>query len=158
MQELLNSVTEFVTGKSATPPNPDPAFNITLLKETKKRIETGVLTRYLQRPLVYILETVAYIITLALFLTAFFFWNKIDNLFDAVETINFFNRLFTNANLIENDYSYVSYFILLVFLIPSFISFLLARLLTANRKRTATFIDVENRIDRVIYNLEGNKQ
>lgn len=155
MQEFLNSVTEFVTGKSGTPANPDPAFNVMLLKENKTKIETGVLTRYLQRQLVYILETSAHIITLFPFLACLFFWNKIDNLFDAAKTVNFMNRFFTNVNLIENDYSYVSYCILFALLIPAFISFLLARLLTANRRRTATFIDVENRIDQVIFNLPG---
>ncbi len=157
MQDFLNSVTEFFTGRSSAPPNPDRAFNVLLLKETKHKIETGLLTRYLQRPLVYILETLAYVITIALFFTAIFYWNKVDNLFDAIDTINFMNKVVNGANLIEEDYDWVSYCILAVFLLPSFIGFLLARLFTASRKKTTVFIEVENMIDRVVYNLEDKK-
>lgn len=157
MQDFLNSVTEFFTGRSSAPPNPDPAFNVRLLKETKHKIETGLLTRYLQRPLVYILESLAYSFTIVLFGAGIFIWNQIDNLFDALDTINFVNKVLNGTDLIKEDYSWVSYCLLVLFLLPSLISFLLARLFSASRKKTTVFIEVENMIDRVVYNLEDKK-
>lgn len=153
MQQLLDDLKEIVTGKSKAPANPDPLHNIILLEEAKKKIESGVFTRLLKRPTVYILEIVAYACSLLLFILAIYFWGRVDNIFDTLDTINFFNRLFTGAELIEADYNWVSYCLLFVMMLPSVISFLLARLFTKSRKRTAIFIQVENMIDRVIYNL-----
>lgn len=155
MQEWLHTITEFFSGESSLPANPDPAHNVLLLQETKKKIETGIFTKLLKRPLVYIFEAAAYSISIVLSLIAFYFWNKIDNIFDTIDTVNFFNRLFNGANLMQNDYSWISYCLLVVMLLPAVIGFLLARLFTKSRKRTAVFIQVENMIDRVIFNLKG---
>ncbi len=155
MASLLNDVTNFITGKSDVLPNPDPALNIQILEEARNKIETGIFTRFLKRPMVYILESVSYIVSIFLFIVAIYIWSRIDNIFDTIDTINFFNQLFSNQNLIASDYDWISYALLIIFLLPSIICFLLARLFTKSRKRTAIFIEVEELIDHALYNLKG---
>lgn len=155
MASILNDVTNFIKGKSDTPPNPDVSHNIQILTEARNKIETGIFTRLLKRPTVIILETVSYIISLLLFITAIYFWGRIDNVFDTIDTINFFNRLFNDTNLVESDYDWISYTLLIILLFPSIVCFLLARLFTKSRKRTAVFIQVEELLENVIYNLKG---
>lgn len=155
MQQFLDEITDFFSGKSKAPANPDPAHNILLLQETRKKIETGILTKLLKRPTVYIFEIASYITSLILFVLAIYIWGRVDNIFDTIDTINFFNRLFNDGNLLADDYNWISYCLLFVLLLPSVICFLLARLFTKSRKHTAIFIEVENMIDRVIYNLKG---
>ncbi|MEJ8818765.1 hypothetical protein [Lacibacter sp. H407] len=155
MQQFFDEITDFFSGKSKAPANPDPAHNVLLLQETRKKIETGILTRLLKRPTVYIFEIASYITSLILFVLAIYIWGRVDNIFDTIDTINFFNRLFNDGNLLVDDYNWISYCLLFVLLLPSVICFLLARLFTKSRKRTAIFIEVENMIDRIIYNLKG---
>lgn len=158
MQQILNDLTEFFTGKSKAPANPDPAHNILLLQETRKKIETGIFTKLLKRPTVYILEILTYIISILLFIIAFLVWGKIDNLFDSYDLINFVSENAAQKKLPLAEYVWVSYIILAVMLLPAVICFLFGRLFTKSRKRTAIFIQVENMIDRVIYNLNAGSE
>lgn len=155
MQQLLNELTEFFTGTSKAPANPDPEHNVMLLQEARKKIETGIFTKLLKRPTVYILEITSYAVSLLLSIVAIYIWGRVDTIFDIIDIINVLNQIFSNADLIESDYKLISYCLLFALLLPSIICFLLARLFTKSRKRTAIFIQVENMIDRVIYNLKG---
>jgi hypothetical protein len=155
MQQILDELTEFFTGNSKAPANPDPEHNVMLLQEARKKIETGIFTKLLKRPTVYILEILIYIVTILLFIIAFLVWGRIDNLFDSYDLLNLASENVANKQLPLAEYVWVSYVILAVMLLPSFICFLLGRLFTKSRKRTAIFIQVENMIDRVIYNLKG---
>ena len=155
MPKFIDEITEFFTGKSAAPANPDPAINVLLLNEAKKKIETGIFTRFFKRPTIYILEIGTYIITGILIGVAVYIWKKIDNIIDAQNTIDYLNSQFSNTEYHSNNYSWISYCILFVLLLPGIIGFLMGRLFTKSRKRIKVFIEVENMIDRVIYNLKN---
>lgn len=157
MSNILSEVTNFITGKSDAPPNPDPVHNIQILTEARNKIESGIFTKLLKRPTVIILEIVSYSISLVLFITAVYFWGRIDNVFDTIDTINFFNQLFNGTNLVESDYNWISYTLLMILLFPSIVCFLMARLFTKSRKRTTVFIEVEELLDKVVYNLKGKE-
>lgn len=158
MQQILNDLTEFFTGNSKAPANPDPAHNILLLQEARKKIESGIFTKLLKRPTVYILEILTYIVSILLFIIAFLVWGSIDNFFDTYDILNLISENVTKKQLPLAEYVWVSYVILAVMLLPALICFLLGRLFTKSRKRTAIFIQVENMIDRVIYNLNAGSE
>lgn len=153
MRNLFFKAAQYVTGNDYAPKNPDLRHNVELLKESVIKIETGVLTRILKRPLVTIIETIIYIVTAILAILAFYFWSKIDNLFDSVDFIQSFGLRLSSSSDTSKYYSGYSYLILLIMLTPSLFCFLFARLFTKSRKRMAIFIDVENRIKTVIKNL-----
>lgn len=157
MKKLFNEVSGFITGQPPEPANPDPAHNSSLLKNAKSLIESGILTRFFKRPAIYILEGAAYIATFILLLTGFYFWKKIDNLFDAAATIDFFSKLFSETDLHLDDAGFISYIILLIFMLPSLICFLLGRSLSASRKRINRLITVEDTLSLVIHNLSEAK-
>lgn len=153
MEDIIDNIADFFSGKSKVTANPDPAHNINLLNETKKKIESGIFTRFLKRPTIYILEIVTYLITVILFISCFLIWNEIDNIFDTYATINLASQITVDKTLPLSDYLWVSYILLFILLLPSIICFLLGRLLTSSRKKMKVFIEVEKNIDRVIYNL-----
>jgi TRAP-type C4-dicarboxylate transport system permease small subunit len=155
MKNIINDVSNFISGQSNLPANPDITHNIQELIETKTKIESGIFTRFFKRPTIHILEIVAYAITAILFVAAILIWGKIDNFFDAADTINFVSKMIGESDLQIADYSWISYIILFIFLLPSLICFLLGRLLTKSRKRMKVFIEVEGMIERVIFNLKG---
>lgn len=155
MQNIIAGITDFFTGKSKAPANPDLAHNIILLNETRKKIKTGIFTRFFKRPTIYILEIVTYVVTSILFIAGFLIWNKIDNYFDVYATSQFLIEALSKSDLGHTDISWVSNIILFILLLPSVICFLLARLFTKSRKRMNVFIQVENMIDRVVFNLKN---
>lgn len=157
MADFLSDIKDFFSGRSSIPPNPDPTYNVRLLKVTRKKIESGIFTQLFKRPTVYILETITYLVTIFLFVAALKIWGKLDSLFDTAEIINFVSKFTSNTDLGIDEYSWISYVILGILMIPAFIAFLLSRLFTQSRKRTAILIQVENMIDRVIFNLEKPK-
>ena len=162
MQDIINNITDFFSGKSKVPANPDIAHNIYLLQETNKKIESGIFTRFFKMPTIRIIEIAVYIKTAILFMLALFFLGKIDNVFDTADTIKFNGQFISGSSSAGNentgtDISWISYMILIIFLLPSVICFLLARLFTKSRKRMNTFRQVENMIARVIYNLKDGK-
>jgi len=113
-------------------------------------------------PTILVIEIAIYIITAILFMLALFFWGKIDNVFDTADTLKFIGQFISGSSSTGNEniganISWISYVILIVFLLPSIICFLLARLFTKSRKRMNTFRQVENMIERVIYNLKDGK-
>ena len=158
MADFLSDIKDFFSGRSSVPPNPDPRYNVRLLKVTRKKIESGIFTQLFKRPTVYIFEAITYLVTIILFLAALKIWSKIDSLFDTVEIINFVAKFTSNTDLELDHYSWVSYIFCGILMIPALISFLLSRLFTQSRKRMAVLMQVENMIDRVIYNLEGPKR
>jgi hypothetical protein len=154
MQDFIGNITEFFSGKSNAPANPDVKHNIYLLNETKAKIETGVFTRFFKKPIILAGEISAYISTVVLALLGIFVWSKINTLLDvlltAVEMHNFFGEAKWDSTLI----SVIDLLLFIVCAMPAFICFLLGRFLSKSRKRIKTFVQVENMIDRVIYNLQ----
>ena len=155
MQNIIAGITDFFTGKSKAPANPDLAHNIILLNETRKKIKTGIFTRFFKRPTIYILEIVTYVVTSILFIAGFLIWNKIDNYFDVYATSQFLIEALSKSDLGHTDIAWVSNIIRFILLLPSVICFLLARLFKKSRKRMNVFIQVENMIDRVVFNLKN---
>lgn len=153
MKSLFFKAAQYVTGNDYGPKNPDLKFNIELLKEASLKIETGLFTRIFKRPLVLIIEIIIYIVTFLLAILAIYYWNKIDNLFSSVDTIQSLGLTLSANSQKSTDYSGYSYLILLIMLTPSIFCFLFGRLFTKSRKRMAIFIEVESRIKTVVKNL-----
>lgn len=126
----------------------DDLTALQLLELAKKKIETGIFTRFFKRPGIILFEIITYLVTVFLFISALLIWHKIDNFFDAYDTIQFFRSYFSGTDAAESDdFSWISYCLLVVLLLPSIISFLSGRLITASRKRINVFIQVEDLID-----------
>lgn len=66
MKQILSGIGDLLTGKSNTPPNPDPAHNVQLLQTAKQKVETGIFTKYFRRPYVVLMEIVFYCCTFLL--------------------------------------------------------------------------------------------
>lgn len=153
MRKYFNRVTSYLVELANGPKNNSIAHNVAMLEDAKKKIETGIFSRYLKRPTIYIIETIAYSISISLLLVAIYAWMKIDNIFEAYNTLKFMGAAIVDKTVQLSDFSGISYFILFALMLPSIICFLLARLLTSTRKRINTFIEVENIISKTIYNL-----
>lgn len=157
MEGPFDQIANFFSGQGKIAPNPDASHNVQLLIEAKKKIETGIFTRVFKRPSIYFLEGTAYLFTGILFFAALLLWNKIENAFDGLDFINFAIKISSNNDLGLDDYSWISYWMLIMMLLPSVICFLLGRLLTKSRKRINVFIEVESMIDQVINNFTIKK-
>lgn len=126
----------------------DDLTALQLLELAKKKIETGIFTRFFKRPGIVLFEIITYLITVFLFISALLIWQKIDNFFDAYDTIQFLKSYFSGTDGADSDdFSWISYSLLFILLLPSIISFLTGRLITASRKRINMFIQVEDLID-----------
>lgn len=157
MQEIINNITGYFTGDSKEPANPDLAHNIFLLEETKKKIETGIFTRFFKKPVIVTGELVAYILTIILIGVGIYFWSKVDALLGVVQSSIYVHNIFADAKWDGTIVSIIDILLLVVSIMPAFICFLLGRSLSKSRKQINTFRQVENMIDRVVYNLKEAK-
>lgn len=155
MSNIIANVTDYFMGKSNEPANPDIKHNIYLLEEIKRKIDTGVFTRFFKKPTLALSEIVTYLLSLILLLIGLYFWNKIDNLLNVISTLADMHNIFSQAEWDTNFVSIIDILLLIISLLPGCICFLLGRSFTASRKKINTFIEIENAIDRVIFNLKN---
>jgi len=156
--DVINNITEFFTGNSSAPANPDPAFNAMLLKEAKKKVEIGIFTRFFKKPVLILMEILSYGFALLLLFVGIYFYGQVDNLLSAIQTLGQGSEVISNLNWDSNNIRIIEALLLVLSISPALISFLIGRLFTKARKRINTMIEVENMIDRVIYNLSGEQQ
>ena len=76
----------------------------------------------------------------------------------AIQTLGQGSEVISNLNWDSNNIRIIEALLLVLSISPALISFLIGRLFTKARKRINTMIEVENMIDRVIYNLSGEQQ
>ncbi|GAB2809166.1 hypothetical protein [Ferruginibacter profundus] len=157
MQEIIDNIAAYFTGDSNEPANPDIAHNIFLLEETKKKIETGVFTRFFKKPVIMTGELITYLLTIILIGVGIYFWSKVDSLIGVVQAYVTVHNLFADAKWDGTIVSIIDVLLLVVSIMPAFICFLLGRSLSKSRKQINTFRQVENMIDRVVYNLKSKK-
>jgi hypothetical protein len=156
--DVINNISNFFAGTSNLPANPDPTFNAMLLQEAKRKVETGIFTRFFKKPVIIGFEIISYTASILFLIAGMWFFIKIDVALTFIQNggqiIEYFADRKWNLNVIH----FLEILLFVLSISPALISFLLGRLFTQSRKRITIFREVENMIDRVIYNLNSNKK
>lgn len=158
MQEFMKNISDYFSGNSKAAANPDIAYNIELLDAAKRKIESGVFTKFFKRPTIILSEVLSYLAALLFIIVGAYFGGKIDLLLSLYQKCLSCDDVLQKNALTPDTIPFLHILLYIVCGLPTLIFFLLGRSLTQSRKRINAFMQVENMIGRISFNLKNEKK